>query len=1115
MSSKGKKLSEDFAWILIESFIKEKGLIRQHLDSYNNFIQKTLQEIIDEQGIIETSQPGLYVKLGKIIVDTPRVREADGSISEILPVEARIRDLTYAAPLYLTMTLVIDGEKRGPVKAYIGDLPIMVKSVKCPLSGKNEKELIEVGEDPRDPGGYFIINGSERVVVIQEDLAVNRVLVDVGGVSSSVSHTAKVFSSTAAFRVPIIVERHKDGLIYVSFPAVPGKIPLVVILKALGLESDREIVNAITDDEEIENELIPLLVQASNIRTVEDALDYIGNRVAIGQARTLRIEKAQQILDNYLLPHIGNRAEDRKAKAYFIGQMAEKLIELALGRRQPDDKDHYANKRLKLAGQLMAMQFRAAFKQFVKDLRYQLERMKSRNREINLITLVRADIITDRLKHALATGNWVGGRTGVSQVLDRTNYMSTISHLRRVVSPLSRTQPHFEARELHPTQWGRICPVESPEGQNCGLVKNLALLALLSIGVDESEVYDLLIEKLDVISIFDAREHGIRGTKVYLNGRLIGIHRNGEKLAQMIRKLRREGRISYEINVAYYKNDKIDEVFVNCDAGRVLRPLIVVENGEPKLKPMHVEKVKRGEWGWSDLVKRGIIEYLDAEEEENAYIALRIDEVTPEHTHMEITPAAILGVVASTIPYAEYNQSPRNSYEAAMAKQALGIPNINFLYRMDPRMHLLHYPQKPLVKTRVMDIAKLYERPAGQNFIVAVITSGGYNIQDAIVINKASIERGLARSTFFRTYEAEERKYPGGLYDRIEIPKEGVVGYRSSESYVHLGEDGIAEPESEVKGGDVLIGKVSPPRFYGTFYEVKTSLKERDTSVSLRHGEKGIVDRVVITDTAEGNRLVKVRVRDLRIPEIGDKFASRHGQKGVIGMILPQEDMPFTEDGIVPDLVINPHAIPSRMTVGQLLESLAGKVAALEGRTVDATPFEGEREVDLRNELLKLGFRSDGKETMYNGITGEKLEAEVFIGIVYYQKLHHLVADKMHARARGPVQILTRQPTEGRAREGGLRFGEMEKDCLVGHGAALLLKERLLEESDKTMIYICENCGLIGYYNAKRGQPVCPVCGDKGKLHAVEVSYAFKLLLQELMSLGIYPKLILKSRVEG
>ena len=1106
-------LPEDYAWVLVKSFIEEKGLVRQHLDSYNYFVEHALQEIIEEQGIVETNQPGLYIKLGEIEVDTPRVREADGSVSEILPMEARIRNLTYAAPIYLTMTLVVDGEKKNPVRVYIGDMPIMVKSVKCPLSRMSERELVKVGEDPKDPGGYFIINGSERVLVIQEDLAVNRVLVDVGGASSSVTHTAKVFSSTAAYRVPVVLERHKDGLLYVSFPAVPGKIPLVILMRALGLETDRDIVNAITDDEEIRKELIPMLVQTSGIRAVEDALDYVGSRVAVGQTRDARIDKAKQVLDNYLLPHIGTRPEDRKAKAYFLGQMAEKLLELVLGRRKPDDKDHYANKRLKLAGHLMAMQFRAAFKQFVKDLRYQLERMKSRNREINLVTIVRADIITDRLKHALATGNWVGGRTGVSQVLDRTNHLATISHLRRVVSPLSRTQPHFEARELHPTQWGRICPVESPEGQNCGLVKNLALLALLSIGVDEREVYELLVDRLGVIPIFEARERGIRGTKVFLNGRLIGVHRSGEDLVATLRRMRREGKISYEINVAHYKTDYLDEVYVNCDSGRVLRPLIVVENGEVKLKRVHVEKVRKGEWTWSDLVKRGIIEYLDAEEEENAYIALSPGEVRPGHTHVEITPAAILGVVASIIPYAEYNQSPRNSYEAAMAKQALGISGINYLKRMDPRMHLLHYPQKPLVKTKVMDIAGLNERPAGQNFIVAVITKGGYNIQDAIILNKASIERGLARSTFFRTYEAEERKYPGGLYDRIEVPSEGIMGYRSSESYVHLGEDGIAEPESEVKGGDVLIGRVSPPRFYGAFYEVRAGARERDTSVSLRHGEKGIVDRVVITDTAEGNRLVKVRVRDPRIPEIGDKFASRHGQKGVVGLIVPQEDMPFTEDGIVPDLLINPHAIPSRMTIGQLLESLAGKVAALAGRFVDGTPFEGEKEEDLRRELLRLGFRHDGKEVMYDGITGEKLEAEVFVGIVYYQKLHHLVADKIHARARGPVQILTRQPTEGRAREGGLRFGEMEKDCLVGHGAALLLKERLLEESDKTVVYVCENCGLIGYYDARKGQPVCPVCEDKGKLHPVEMSYAFKLLLQELMSLGIYPKLVLGDKV--
>ncbi len=1113
---KAHNLPRDFAWVLVDAYIKEKGLVRQHLDSYNHFIEHIMQEIVDEVGYVESDDKRIKIKFGRISLGEPKAREADGSESYVTPMIARIRNLTYSAPIYLEMKLVVDGEEGETVTAYIGEMPVMVRSMRCVLSRLSEEEMVRRGEDPRDPGGYFIVNGSERVLIAQEDLAVNRVLVDVGGASSSVTHTAKVFSSTPSFRSQVTVERTKDGLLYVSFPAVPVRLPLMVVMRALGLESDRDIVNAITDDPEIINEVMPSLIEHSKIAsTVEEARDYIGSRVAIGQPRSVRIERALQILDNYFLPHIGNRPEDRVAKAYFLGQMVEKLLELVLGRRRPDDKDHYANKRLKLAGELMAMVFRQAFRQLVKDIKYQLDRLQSRSREINLITLVRADVITDSLRRAIATGNWIGGRTGVSQILDRTNYLSTLSHLRRVVSPLSRTQPHFEARELHPTQLGRLCPVESPEGQNCGLVKNLALLATLSIGVDEREVYDLLVNRLGVVPIREARERGVKGAKVFLNGRLIGIHENGELLVRTLRTLRRQGRIHHEVNVAHYRTGHINEVYVNCDSGRVRRPLLVVENGELKLKPEHVEKLRNGELKWSDLVKMGVIEYLDAEEEENALIAESVDAVTEKHTHAEITPAAMLGVVASIIPFPEHNQSPRNSYEAAMGKQALGIPAANFMFRLDPRMHLLHYPQAPLVKTRVIDLIQLDRRPAGQNFIVALITGGGYNIQDAIVINKASIERGLGRSTFFRTYEAEERKYPGGQEDKIEVPSEDVIGYRSRENYVHLDEvDGIAYPEAEVSGGEVIIGRTSPPRFFSSFYEIRSATRRRDTSVSLRHGEKGIVDRVVLAESPEGNVVVKVRVRDLRVPEIGDKFASRHGQKGVIGLILPQEDMPFTEDGIVPDVLINPHAIPSRMTVGQLLESIAGKVAALKGEFVDATAFEGVSEEELRRALLELGFRSDGKEVLYNGVTGERLEAEIFIGVVYYQKLHHMVADKIHARARGPVQILTRQPTEGRAREGGLRFGEMEKDCLVGHGASLLLRERLFEESDRTTIFVCEVCGFMGYYDARKNVMVCPVCREKGVLHPIQVSYAFKLLLQELMSLGIAPRLILKDKVE-
>ena len=1117
-------LTTEQRWMITESFFKVRGLVRQHLDSFNDFLRNKLQEVIDEQGEITTEIPGLKIKLGKIRFDKPGIRETDrGPLREITPMEARLRNLTYSVPLYLTMIPIENNIEGEPVEVYIGDLPIMLKSIADPTATLPPEKLIEIGEDPKDPGGYFIVNGTEKVIVAQEDLATNRVLVDYGKSGSNITHVAKVTSAAAGYRVQVVIERLKDSTIQVSFATVPGKIPFVILMRALGFTTDRDIVYAVSLDPEIQNELLPSLEQASSITTVEDALDFIGNRVAVGQKRENRIQKAEQVIDKYFLPHLGTSPEDRKKKGYYLASAVNKLLELYLGRREPDDKDHYANKRVRLAGDLFTSLFRVAFKAFMKDLVYQLEKSKVRGRRLSLTALVRADIITERVRHALATGNWVGGRTGVSQLLDRTNWLSMLSHLRRIVSSLARGQPNFEARDLHGTQWGRMCPFETPEGPNSGLVKNLALLAQISVGINESTVekfvYDQGVLKVEDI-ITRVTEEGediekyLTWSKVYINGRLVGYYPDGKELAEKIREARRSNKLSDEINVAHIVTEYINEVRINCDSGRVRRPLIVVKDGKPLVTEQDIERVSKGEITFDDLVKEGKIEFLDAEEEENAYIALNPEDLTKEHTHLEIWPPAILGITASIIPYPEHNQSPRNTYQSAMAKQALGLYAANYQIRTDTRAHLLHYPQKPLVKTRMLDVIGYNERPAGNNAILAVMSYTGYNMEDAIIMNKSSVERGMYRSTFFRLYVTEEVKYPGGQEDKIMVPEAGTKGYKGKDYYRLLEDNGIVPPEVDVKGGDVLIGKVSPPRFLQEFKELAPEQAKRDTSIVTRHGEMGTVDLVLVTETAEGNKLVKVRVRDLRIPEIGDKFATRHGQKGVIGMLISQADMPYTPKGVVPDIILNPHALPSRMTIGQIMEALAGKYAALTGKIADATPFiETPKINEIKKGILESGFLPDGTEVVYDGRTGQKVKNRVLFGVVYYQKLHHMVADKMHARARGPVQILTRQPTEGRAREGGLRFGEMERDCLIGFGTAMLIKDRLLDNSDKVTVYVCDQCGYIGWYDRNKNKYVCPIHGDKTTLHPVTVSYAFKLLLQELMSMVIAPKLILGDKI--
>jgi|TARA_B100000315_G_scaffold231152_1_gene242255 DNA-directed RNA polymerase subunit B len=1078
--------------IVVKKYLAEHSLVESNIISFNNFIEQRMQEIVEEVSE-NINKDDFEINLGKINIGKPQVIESDGSASLVMPYEARLRNLTYSAPITLEITIKKDDHTDSEI-VEIGKVPVMVKSKACNTHGLSKEELIKNYNDPLDTGGYFMINGNERVMVMLEDLAENQPFIEN---DSKGNLNLRMFSLKGTYRIPTTISESKEGIFELSFSRFKD-LPIVIILKALGMIKESDIAKYIGKETD---SVIVNLYEFVNIATQEDAMMYIAEQSSLQGTKKEILDRVKQRVDSFLLPHIGLRKEDRMKKAITLCKLIKRFLIVKENPELRTDKDHYSSKRVRLSGDLMANLFRVNLGILIRDIQYSLQKASKRKKVFSIRTIAKSTLFSHRVESAIATGSWVGERSGVTQNMDKTNYFAIISQLQRVSSMLSSDQENFMARTLHPTHYGKFCPIETPEGTEIGLRKNLSILCRIStrINFDENEI----IKKLEGAGLNKTEEGEI---DVFLDGKFIGNVTSLQEFVDEVKEKRRSKEFPLEMNI---KNDsEFNAVLISTEPGRALRPLIIVNNGISNLTNEHLIRLEQNEMSWDDLLKEKVIEYLDTSEEENVLIALYEKELTSEHTHLEIDTMDLFGVITSLVPYGNHDQSSRLNRGSKTQKQALGLYAANYLCRLDTDVSILQYPQKPLVRSFVYDTLETY--PAGQNLVVAIMTYQGYNMKDALVFNKGSLDRGIGRSFYFRPHSTIEMNYAGGLKDEILIPEKGTSGYKTEESYKLLEDDGIIYPEANVDEGEVLIGKTSPPKFLSEARDISVRTK-KESSVTMRQEEKGIVESVFITKDTEGNKIIQIRTRDLRIPELGDKFATAHGQKGVIGAVVPENDIPFTSKGIKPDVIFNPHGLPSRMTVGYLLELLAGKVSSLRGEIVDGTSFSGESKEELEDQLENLGFRYDGKESMYNAITGKRMTGKIFIGNLYYLKLKYMVANKIHGRASGKIALLTRQPIEGRSRGGALRLGEMEQQALVAHGASLLLKERY--DSDKIVLHICAECGAIAVEDSIRGRIICPLCNSENA-EPVEISYVFKLLLEELQGMHIRSKLKLKNKYE-
>jgi len=1162
-------------WKVIESYLKEdnyKNLIRHHIDSFNEFTDIKIEQIVKQSNPLvifnnyeENNNSYKYeinVNFGNIYFNKPVIFENNGSTKLMYPQDSRLRNLTYSSQLLIDINIEIYSNENGEKKKLnskelkkinIGKIPIMIGSKYCNSNIDNANEC------KYDLGGYFIVNGNEKVIVGQEKIAEQKVYVFKASKNNlKYSHIAEVKSvSKVGFNTPkncSIKFSNKDILkgktLKVNIPHCRVDIPLFIIFRAFGIISDKDIIKHILYNINNNSDKLDLLQstieEGSCVNTQEDALEYILRYSSIlGQPKDIKLNRERklilfkQMMERDVLAHVG---VSFKKKALFLGYMVHKLLRCYFNELNYDDRDSYCNKRVETSGYLMALLFRQYFTKMTKDMRNQImkelnsnpwKNSKQMNIESiinnnNLFKIIKSTTIESGIKYGLATGNWgiksTNNKVGIAQVLNRLTYNATLSHLRRVNTPTEKTGKLVPPRKLHNTQYGIICPSETPEGGSVGLVKNLSIMTYITNQSSEKPILKIIELNKDIIHIEDIEhlEDIVELTKIFVNGDWLYLTKNPNEIYNRLIISRRRGLINIYVSISL--NTDLNQINIFTDAGRCCRPLYIVENNKLLIKKTDINKIVSQKYKFRNLILKslnnnlnydiedtrsnsiGCIEYLDTEESYFKMIGVfkNLKNKTVKYSHCEIHPSLMLGLLSSLIPFSNHNQSPRNTYQSAMGKQAMGIYMTNYRKRMDTMGHILYYPNKPIVDTNIGKLVPSCKVPNGQNVIVAIASYGGYNQEDSILINKGSVERGLFRSTFYRTYRDDEKKIQSsGQDERIMKPVMDITSGIKPGCYDKLESNGFVPLNTFVTSNDIIIGKVYPVKNKG-----KSNNTYRDSSTFLRPNEKGYIDKIYVNRNGDGHKFCKVRVRSNRIPKIGDKFSSRHGQKGTCGMLINEEDMPFTKDGVRPDIIVNPHAIPSRMTIAQLIECILGKASTLMGGYGDGTPFN-ETSVDKIMEALeKNNFDCSGNEVLYNGFTGKQMTTKIFIGPTYYQRLKHMVEDKIHSRATGPMVLLTRQPAEGRARDGGLRFGEMERDCMIAHGSVGFLKERMLDVSDNYRVFICNECKFIAAVNPDENIYKCKACQNYIDFSEVRIPYSCKLLIQELEGMNIASRFI-------